>query len=278
MDDPNSRNYPGEEHFYSKNKIGYAARQPGRSVVIGLFAVIGVLVTILVVMAGILIHMASAPQGNTSNTTVSGGELSAGSAPTQATPTSVPTIPTATPTPAAIFPCTVAIGTWTGGSPDWKLLNGMLLNDGSSTNFDTGNGPTIVAPCQLGSAANYAVETKIQLTSGSGCFGITVRGSSVSSGWQGYMAGVGGCSSYWGDAYIAGPGYVSDSARVRGAFDPGNHLHTYRVEANGNVIKFLVDGSPLLTLTDNRYLTGSQVGLWSDGVQLQVTSFAVTSL
>jgi hypothetical protein len=153
-----------------------------------------------------------------------------------------------------------------------------LLDDGSNTNFNTDDGPTIVAPCQLGNVTNYAVETKIQVTSGHGCFGITVRGSSVPNGWQGYMAGIGDCAYYWGSSYITGPGYTSDTTNVKGSFDPGNNSHTYRVETNGNVVKFFIDGSPLLILTDNRYLTGSQVGLWSSGVQLQVTSFVVTSL
>ena len=31
-------------------------------------------------------------------------------------------------------------------------------------------------------------------------------------------------------------------------------------------------------LTDNRYLTGAQVGLWCENIQLQVTSFQVTAL
>lgn len=76
-------------------------------------------------------------------------------------------------------------------------------------------------------------------------------------------------------AYLAGPGYSNDSNKSNVSFDPSKGTHTYRVEVSGNVMKFLIDGTPTLSLTDNRYLTGTQVGLWSKNVQLQVTSFKV---
>ena|SRR2546421_10071481 len=45
-----------------------------------------------------------------------------------------------------------------------------------------------------------------------------------------------------------------------------------------NTIKFFIDGGLVLSLTDNRYLTGSEVGLWCQNVQLEVSSFKVTAL
>jgi hypothetical protein len=65
---------------------------------------------------------------------------------------------------------------------------------------------------------------------------------------------------------------------VQQGFDPGTDWHTYRVEVQGNTIRFLVDGSPLLTTQDNRFLTGSTVGLWSAGVQLTVRSVKMIAL
>ena len=229
----------------------------------------------------IFIPRGSGPNPNANSSTPSPSDNTTPSpAGGNATNTPLATVPT----PAAIFPCNVDVGTWTSGSPDWKMLNGMLLNDGTNTN-PSGPGPTIVAPCQLGNATNYAVETKIQATGPTSyaCFGITVRGSSAPNGWQGYLASVGGpyadhCD-VWGEAWISGSSYLGDGVgQAKGPFDPGQNSHTYRVEVNGNVITFLVDGSQLLTLTDNRYLTGSQVGLWDYGMQLQVTSFVVTAL
>jgi hypothetical protein len=155
----------------------------------------------------------------------------------------------------------------------------MLLNDGTNGNDPHGGFPSIVAPCQPATTANYAVETKIQVVSGtSGCFGITVRGNPLTSGWPGYMAGVGDCYNGLNTAYIGGPNYNNESSSVQAAFSPGTGVHTYRVEAMNNTIKFYVDNSLLLTLTDNRYLSGAQIGFWDRSIQLQVTSFQVTAL
>jgi hypothetical protein len=289
MDDPNRSGYPpGEGHSYqnpSRERLTPPPLSPHpshRRLITVLASVIGIMLVIVVIMAAVLFHSATSAPTTISPTsaavapTAAAPTATAPSASQQPTPTSA--APTDTPTASATLPCNVPVSTWTGGSSDWKALNGTLLNDGSNTNPNLGNGPTVVAPCQLGSVANYAVEAKIQVTSGRGCFGITVRGSTATNGWQGYMAGVGDCSYPWGNAYIGGPGYNSDSSNVKGSFDPGTNSHTYRVESNGNAIKLLIDGSPLLTLNDNRYLAGAQVGLWSSGVQLQVASFVVTAI
>ncbi len=192
------------------------------------------------------------------------------------TPTEAPT-----PTPAvqAALPCIVQMSTWTDGSSDWKVLNGVLLNDASNGNWDSASGPTIVAPCQLGNAANYAVETKIKVTSIQSypCFEITVRGNPLSGGWQGYKAGIGDCGNT-GNARISGPDYNNDEQMKDAAFDPGTTTHTYRVEVKDNTITFFIDGGQILNMTDNRYLTGAEVGLWCRNVQLEVLSFQVTAL
>jgi len=179
--------------------------------------------------------------------------------------------PTATATLVPSLPCNVDVGTWTGGTADWKILNGELLNDGTGAFIPPGQfpGPTLLAPCQFDNA-DYAVEATIQVTSSGGCFGFTVRGSTGSGGWQGYWASAGdGC-----EAGIA----INNGGGVAAACYPGMTKHTCRVEVKGNVIKYLIDGSLLLTWTDNRILTGSQVGLFDSGTQLQVLSFQVTAL
>jgi len=258
---------------------------------IGIIAIVAVTVAILLVGAYLAVALLKPSSPTASNPPATATPLpiatqqvaTATTAPT-ATPTSLPTgSPTAqdTPTPVAQsgLPCTVDIGTWAGGSSDWKILNGTLLNDGTNSNLSTDAGPTIVAPCQLGNTANYTIEAKIQVISVgySPCFGITVRGTPSTNNWQGYVAGVGSCSNDLGTAYVGGPDYSNDNAGVQASFNPGTKTHTYRVEVNNNVITYYVDGSLLLTLTDNRYLTGAQVGLWDQDVQLQVTSFSVTA-
>ena len=196
-------------------------------------------------------------------------------------PTAIP--PTPSPTPVPALPCIVNVGTWTGGSSDWKTLNGMLLNDGSRGMGTGQTGPTIVAPCQLNGTTNYAVETKIQVVSTSNqpgsCFGITVRGDSTGNGWQGYQGDVDiDCSSDSGSARILGAQFPNDFSLNHTPFNPGNAWHTYRVEVRGTSIKFIIDNTLSFSVNDNKYLTGEQVGLWSYATELNVSSFKVVSL
>ncbi len=211
--------------------------------------------------------------------------------PVSVTPTSVSSQPganarlaPATAPPTQKLPCTLNLRTWTDGSSDWKILNGVLLNDGTKE-WDGKSGPTIVAPCDVSSAAqwsstNVAVETKIRVTGAqdNACFGITVRGNSTLNGWQGYKAGVGNCLGGLDGARVSGQDYLSDSQAKDASFNPGTTIHTYRVEVEDTTMKFSIDGRLVLNVTDTRYLTGSEIGLWCQNVQLSVTSFKVTSL
>ncbi|MGH8910353.1 MAG: hypothetical protein ACRD0K_28625 [Egibacteraceae bacterium] len=152
------------------------------------------------------------------------------------------------------------IGGWTGET-GWKMLNGMLLNDGTT-------GSPIFADFEPGARADHAVEADISLIRGEQNFGIVVR---VGMEGGGYGAGI-----YRGRARIA---HYGTGGIVAGeAFDPGVDFHTYRVEAKGNVITFSVDGVVLGEMKDNKYLEGGQVGLWSHGLQLEVRSFQVFAI
>lgn len=166
---------------------------------------------------------------------------------------------------------------WTGSS-DWKILNGVLLSDG--TNNNSYGPPTIVAPCQLGGIANYAVETKIQVLTNSypTCFGINVRGTPTSSGWQGYIGTIYRACNNGNDLLALNVDTTVNNNLTNAPFHPGNTFHTYRVEVKDNNIRFLIDGAQLLAATDNRYLSGMQVGLWSYEAQLNVSSFKVIAL
>lgn len=217
-------------------------------------------------------------QSNTSPTLV----------PTSA-PAPIPTpTPTPTPSPTPPPPGTILYqADWSNGlngwkgSPDWKVLNGKLLSDGSNGNII--DGPTIVPPYQVSNTADYAIEANIQLISygyvgeGSSSFGISLRGTSTTNGWQGYTGGLLAFNEYQRYMQITGPDIFG--ALKRGDFDPGStSSHTYRVEVKGNDIKLLIDGSIRLEVTDNRYLSGAQVGFWCFGPQISVSSFKVFAL
>jgi len=200
----------------------------------------------------------------------------AGVTPTQApqpTPTSPPTIGT------ILCQADSSVG-WNGwaGSPDWKVLNGMLLDDGTNSNGEGGQ-PTIVAPCQLRGVANYAVEVRMQVVSHgyNACFGINARGTTPSNGWQGYIGVIYfGCGPPEPSLAIDADSSGNDLTRI--PFDAGTNIHTYRIEVKDNNIRFLVDGAQIVAVTDNKYLTGEQVGLWSYESQLEVNSFEVIAL
>ncbi len=211
------------------------------------------------------------------------------SPPPSPSPAPIPTLtPTPTPSPTPPPPGTILYqADWSNGlngwkgSPDWKVLNGMLLSDGSNGNII--DGPTIVPPYQVSNTADYAIEANIQLISygyvgeGSSSFGISLRGTSTTNGWQGYTGGLLAFNQYQRYMQITGPDIFD--ALKRGDFDPGSTSpHTYRVEVKGNDIKLLIDGSIRLEVTDNRYLSGAQVGLWCFGPQINVSSFEVFAL
>jgi hypothetical protein len=168
------------------------------------------------------------------------------------------------------------------GSQDWKVLNGVLLNDGTRGSVSAGQ--TITPPHQLGSSSDYALETTIQVVSFNDGnypqFGFAMRGSIVSNNWQGYAAAIAyiDASNHGGvcNAQITTQDYSNQLTKT--PFDPGTAVHTYRFEAKGNVLRFFIDGGNVLEVTDNRYLTGSQLGLWCYQTQLNVTGFKIFTL
>lgn len=211
-----------------------------------------------------------------------------GTSSTRSSQSKLPSLAKRTSAPATLplqpLPCTVNPRTWTDGSPGWQIHNSVLFNTGA-TSWNAGGGPTIIAPCDVSSAAawastNIAVQTAIRVTGAqdNACFGITIRGTLTYTGWQGYKAGVGTCLGALDEARITGPDYLHDTQAKEVAFHPGTGVHMYRVEIEDTTIRFFIDGKLLFTTSDTRYLTGLEVGLWSQHAQLAISSFKVTSL
>ncbi len=239
-----------------------------------------ILVVLVVLFAGgffYLLATRSQPGSSPTRTSTSGGSGSNATSQPAATqpPTSSPTqVPTPTPTPRP-GPGTVlcqANSNWSGwnGTKDWKVSNGMLLDDGTSNT----PGGSITAPCQL-TVPDYAVEVTMQVVNFQSCctdnVGMILRGSSTG----GYDVGLEIDSNHL--AKIA-TDYTSVNPIASAHFDPGLSVHTYRAEVKGNTIKFFIDGGLLVSATDNQFLDPGQVGLYSSFVQVEVTSFKVTAL
>ncbi len=202
----------------------------------------------------------------------------------------VDTSPTAgsSPTVAVTPGTTLYTADWSNGmngwagSPDWKVLNGVLLNDGTASNVTAGQ--TITPPFQLGGISDYALETTIQVVSYNDGnypqFGFALRGTTVSNNWQGYATAIApiDAKNHYAICYaqITTQDYGNQLMKI--PFDPGKSRHTYRFEAKGNTFRFFIDGGNVLAVTDNKYLTGSQLGLWCYQAQLSVTSFKIIAL
>jgi hypothetical protein len=89
---------------------------------------------------------------------------------------------------------------------------------------------------------------------------------------------VGDCLGGLDGARVSSPDYLHDPLAKEAVFTPGTTLHTYQVEIKETTIQLYIDGRLVLNVADRRYLTGAEIGLWCQHVQLAVTSFKVTSL
>lgn len=143
------------------------------------------------------------------------------------------------------------IADW-AGSADWKVVDGMLVNDGT-----TYQPSVIVAPFRP-DTGDYAIEAKVQMVRrGSGNhfdFGIVLRGSQRGE----YKAGV--TTRYAGGAMIAAGDPWNAIEHTK--FDPGLDWRTYRVEAKGDKLKLFVGEALLVEVIDSRFLAGMRIGLW----------------
>jgi hypothetical protein len=197
-------------------------------------------------------------------------------------------VPTTTAPAAAVLPYradwSTGLGGWVG-SDDWAVAGGQLVNNGEGH----GTEASVTAPVMIPAGTDFAVEAEIQLVrnsdggkiSGMGSFGVVAR---IGADEEGY--GVGRCVA--AGIFTCGPGtddavavlWTARDAEVldQTAFQPGGDPHRYRLEVRGNQLTALIDGSPVLQATDNSYLAGARVGLWSDRAQVSVRGFTVQAL
>lgn len=179
---------------------------------------------------------------------------------------------------------TDGLGGWVG-PPDWKTVDGMLVNDGTGGGGAAGS--WIVAPYEP-PGPDYAVEAEIQLVrytnnswiGGYASYGIVARGEESGA----YALGF--CAKTIVLVFDCGPdnkglGIFVDDAPLGEVVDPGASTdrgwHTYRVEVDGNEITLSVDGATVLREVSNRFLSGTRVGLWSSGAELNVRAFRLLS-
>jgi hypothetical protein len=204
------------------------------------------------------------------------------------TPFAAPTAstrPTRTPKPAPTPTATVAalylaagddLAVWAG--PGWSVADGVLANDGAAVVAE----PWLAAPYEAPTGA-YAVEADIRV------LGVAPEHCEQSFG---VVAG-GGADAAWGGGVLFGcdgsprarltdvtewtDGYNRDRLLAEAGFAPGDGWHAYRLEVDGDRLRLLVDGAPVLEAADGAAAGGGpgRVGLWSQGVRLEVRRVAV---
>lgn len=216
----------------------------------------------------------TADGAGTTITASSQEKTSAAAPPVTATVTVTATVssvkPTQTRSPSVLYRADWSAGMdgWSG-SADWTALRGELLS--------AGNGGLAVAPIEIESVGDFAVEAEIRLvrytTLSTASFGVKVR---IQDGGAGYAVGndqSGGVIALRTDHGGGVPATLDSQP-----FTPDEGWHRYRIEARGNELRGFVDGAPVLNATDNTFLTGKRVGLWNNGAQLSVRGFEVSEL
>ncbi len=188
-------------------------------------------------------------------------------------------------------------GKWPNNDPDpnftdpnFHVLNGELVSSWPN-NISLSPPPTnpIIAPAKLGDQADYAVEARIKAPAIADCsldtfhgagFGFVVRATDDGNGYVVRVGAFHHVGNYVGDEACdqSGIGISDLSAGTGTRFAPDGDWHTYRVEAKGNTITLLVDGTRLTQITDNTFYKAGRVGLWSNQYQIEVQSFTVTAL
>jgi hypothetical protein len=59
---------------------------------------------------------------------------------------------------------------------------------------------------------------------------------------------------------------------------PDLNFHAYRLIAQGNTITLYVDGGKYISVADNTYISGGQIGIYAANDEVQVKSFKVIAL
>ena len=180
--------------------------------------------------------------------------------------------------PFADFADTAALGEVAGGS--WQMEDGLLTFAGAG-----GAEPWLAVP-GVSPSGDFAIEVEARVSDLS---------PGVCNQSFGLIAGVAG-GTVWGGGPIYpcdGPqpvaritdatdwrdGYDQDQTLARAPFTPGNGWHTYRLELRGGSVLLTVDGKLVVQAPDARgeeqRAAPGQVGIWSQGVRLDVRRITV---
>jgi hypothetical protein len=177
------------------------------------------------------------------------------------------------PTPAALAPEVTELSDWPLQA-GWSATGGLLSNDGSDfgdANWlgELWNIHWVASPVQP-PAADYAVEAEIEVVDRPPCgsFGLVARSA--------YQAGVHFCSEYgWPTVSIRSR---TPELLIAVPFEPQPGWHVYRVEAQGQTLRILIDGLLIAEVENLSFVEPGQTGLWDDHTKMAVRRFDISQL
>ena len=168
---------------------------------------------------------------------------------------------------------------WSGTS-GWTTTGGMLVNNGEGS-AETGTPASILAPYQP-DTADYTIVAVIALSGTTKPVSGSVRAFGQVARYTSAGAYTFGCGPDPGSGldnlFVANPGKgepIVDNVLGQAPFDPGTGFHTYRFDLKGSTITVSVDSFQDIKVTDDRYTSAGQVGLWAAGTPISVKSFTI---
>ncbi len=103
--------------------------------------------------------------------------------------------------------------------------------------------------------------------------GLFIRGDGQNNG---YFVGDSDFSVIFVDVSSSNGGYINQLKSV--SYSPDLNNHTFILQAQGNTITLSIDGGKYISVTDNTYISGGQVGIFAENDEIEVKSFKVTAL
>ncbi len=171
----------------------------------------------------------------------------------------------------------------TSHSAQWTINGNTIVSDGSASCCNQSD-IALISPNRP-PTNDYAVGAQIQETGVNlnqpqkfYFFGFLIRGSKIGPiGYKGYFVEIVGSTNQAETATVLAVNPPNEKPIKSGPVDSlGAASHTYRVEVQGSRIRFTIDKTTWLDVTDPTFLSGTTVGLVDSGCILQVHNFTVS--
>lgn len=151
----------------------------------------------------------------------------------------------------------------------------MLTHDGTGLNVSVA-----FAPVDTGDIVDYAVEAEIQFVRDQGkggfpMFGIVARSDGAEGG---YLADVKVANGPAAELQTLQGAPFNSTHLVEKAITPDDRWHKYRLEVEGNRLRFFIDGGLYVETTSSAFHEGNKVGVASYLTEINVRSFMVIRL